>query len=44
MHGKMSIEIVSRRGKACLISGHLDFMMAPRSAHPDREHYSYILF
>lgn len=40
---KMSIEIVSVRGKACLISAHLDFMTAPRSALPDREHYSCIL-
>lgn len=40
---KMSIEIVSVRGKACLISAHLDFMTAPRSALPDREHYSRIL-
>ena len=41
---EMSIEIVSLRGKACLISAHLDFMMAQKSAHPDRAHYSYILF
>lgn len=40
---KMSIEIVSVRGKACLISAHLDFMTAQRSALPDREHYSCIL-
>lgn len=40
---KMSIEIVSVRGKACLISAHLDFMTALRSALPDREHYSCIL-
>lgn len=39
----MSIEIVSVRGKACLISAHLDFMTAGRSALPDREHYSRIL-
>lgn len=41
---KMSIEIVSLRGEACLISAHLDFMMAQRSASPDREHYIYILY
>lgn len=41
---KMSIEIVSLRGKACLISAHLDFMMAQRSAFPDREHCSYKLY
>lgn len=35
---KMSIEIVSVRGKACLISAHLDFMTALRSALPGREH------
>ena len=40
---EMSIEIVSVRGKACLISAHLDFMTALRSAPPDREHYSCIL-
>lgn len=40
---KMSIEIVSVRGKACLISAHLDFMTALRSALPGREHYHCIL-
>lgn len=40
---KMSIEIVSVRGKACLISAHLDFMTALRSALPGREHYRCIL-
>lgn len=40
---KMSIEVVSVKRKACLISAHLDFMRAQRSAPPDRECSSYIL-
>lgn len=30
--------------KGLLISPHLDFMMALRSAHPDSAHCGYILF